>query len=154
MIGMRETKTIGTWMEQLEAWNVTCECRNSQAMCDTCAGMIHPVACAVSRHISKLFDLRTPATNGKNSGDIFRAAFETHEHFVLINKHVRDLIAAESCTEETAGGTAEEVAIREQQDIVVILDAMRAIITRVQVIYPDLLDHEISTNVRESVEPS
>lgn len=143
MDGMRESRTIGEWMDLAKEWNERCQHGNAADTCATCVGALHPVLSATAIHLQQLLDGKTSGT-ATNLGKIFKLSMETDELFREISATFVDLREVESTPAN------DKAAERERRDLTVIASDLDALVARFAEVFPDIREHTVSTAVRHA----
>lgn len=158
MIGMRETKTIGEWMDLIQEWEVACQHGDAYSACELCAGALRPVTLAIGRHLVTLFDTRHTQINTSNKNEVFNAVFQHINEIealatyntILQSSHHPNASATETTEQQPSHGREN----LENTNDVAVLHAMKTTISKLIEAftpgYPNIKQHPISVAVREN----
>lgn len=143
---MKETHTIGEWMERIENWEHDCEHGSPKKICRTCAGALHPALSATVRHLRSVLD---EASHGSELGKAFRISMETEDIFSTVAVALEDLRATESSVPSDAP-PPPAIAHRELTDVHIIANRVRELVAKFENLgIPDIRTHEIATGIRQ-----
>ena len=140
---MRESRTIGEWMEHIGEWNESCQHGNATTTCETCVGALHPVLSTPTHHLQQLFTSQG-SQSGTDTCILLKLSIETEELFAEIGRTFADL----SDVEQLAG-TTDQAAARELRDIGIIASDVRTLVEKLKPYFPDVDQHLVTAAVRQ-----
>lgn len=131
-------------MDLIEGWKQTCEHGTADTVCELCAGALHPVLAATTRHLEQL--LTDKQHREIHMPDALRLSIETDDLFEEVKQTLAHLTEVEGTPE-----TPSDKATDELLDVGIIASDVQRLVNRFERVVPNLRDHQIVTGVRSTM---